>query len=74
VVDDEDPVAEPLDVTHVVRREQEGRAPFGPLGDEELAQPLLRQHVESDGRLVEDEQLRRVEQGRGELRAHPLAQ
>ena len=45
-----------------------------PLGAQELAQPLLGQHVEADGRLVEDHQAGRVQQRGGDLGAHPLAQ
>ena len=74
MVDDEDPVAEPLDVAHVVRRQQQGRAALAPLGDEELAQPLLREHVETDRRLVQDEQLRGVQERGRDLGPHPLAE
>ena len=57
VVDDEHAVAEPLDVAHVVGRQQQRRAALAPLADEELAQPLLGEHVEADGRIVEHEQV-----------------
>ena len=72
VVDDEDPVAEPLDVGQVVRGEQHGRAALGALADQEAAQSLLAHQVQADGRLVEHEQLRRVQQGGRDLAAHPL--
>ena len=44
------------------------------LRDQELAQPLLGEHVEADGRLVEDHQPGGVQQRRRDLGAHPLAQ
>ncbi len=74
MVHDQDPVAEPLDVAHVVRREQQRRAVLATLGDEELAQPLLGQHVQADRRLVEDHQVRAVQQRGRDLGAHALPQ
>ena len=41
---------------------------------QERAQPLLAGQVEPDRRLVEHQQLGGVQQGRGDLAAHPLAQ
>jgi hypothetical protein len=73
-VDEHDAVAEPLHVAHVVGGEQQGGAVVAPLGHQELAQPLLRQHVQPDGGLVEDDQPGPVEQRGGHLGAHPLTQ
>ena len=72
-VDEQHPVAEPLDVAHVVGGQQQGGAVLAALGDEELAQPLLGEHVEADRRLVEDHQAGGVQQGGRHLGAHPLA-
>ncbi len=73
-VDQQHAVAEPLDVAHVVGGQQQGRAVGAALGDQELAQPLLGEHVEADGGLVEHDQRGGVQQCRGHLGAHPLAQ
>ena len=73
-VDEEHPVAEALDVAHVVGGQQQRRPVLAPLGDEELAQPLLGEHVEPDRRLVEDHQAGGVQQGGRDLGAHPLAE
>ena len=73
VVDHEHSLAEPLDVTHVVRGQQQRGAELCALGKEKVTQPLLADHVQSDGRLVEDKQPRAMDQGRGHLATHPLA-
>ena len=73
-VDDQHPVAEPFDVAHVVGGEQQRDAAVAPLGHEKLTQPLLREHVEPDGRLVEDQQVRGVQQGGRDLGPHPLTE
>lgn len=70
----EHPVAEPLDVAHVVGGQQERGPTLGAFMDEELAQPLFAQDVEADGGFVKDEQIGGVKQRRGDLGAHPLAQ
>ena len=56
VVYHQDPVTQPFHVTHVVRREQQGGAVPASLADQELPQPLLGEHVQADGRLVQDHQ------------------
>ena len=74
VVDHDHPVAQRLDVLQVVRGEQQRGAALGVERAEELAQPALADHVEPDGGLVEVDHLRVVEQGGGDVAAHPLAE
>ena len=74
VVDHDHPVAQRLDVLQVVGGQQQGRAALGVEGAQELAQPALADHVETDGRLVEVEDLGVVQQRRGDVAAHPLTQ
>ena len=74
LVDEDDPRAQPCDIPHVMSGEQQRGAMLDPLLDEELAEPLLAEDVQPDGRLVEDDQLGSVEQGRSDLAAHPLAE
>ena len=73
-VDHDHPVAQPLDVAHVVRGEEERRAALGALAGEEAAQVLLADHVEADRRLVEHGEGGGVQQGGGDLAAHALPQ
>ena len=74
MVDDDDAPAERLDVGQVVGRQEHRRAvaPVDLL--QELAHVGLRDDVEADRRLVEEEQGRTVEQRGGEVAAHPLAE
>ena len=74
VVDDDGPLGDVLDVGHVVAREEDRGALLLVEAHEQLAEPLLGHEVEPDGRLVEEQDLRVVEQARGELAAHPLAE
>ena len=74
VVDDDDPVAQRLDVLQVVRGEHQGGATLVVEGAQELPQPALGDDVETDGRLVEIEDLGVVEQRRGDVAAHPLSE
>ena len=74
MVDDDDPPAEGLDVGHVVARQQDRRTePRVVLGDER-PDPLLHRDVEPDRRLVEEQDLRPMEQRAGDLDLHPLAE
>src|ERR687888_132363 len=74
VVDHEQPVAKPLDVAQVVRRQQHGDAALAVDLDEEVADALLRDDVEADRRLVEEEELGLVQHRRGQLAPDPLAE
>ena len=74
VVDDDDALAQRLDVGHVVTGQHHGRLVPLPIRGDELADPLLHRHVEPDGRLVEEEHLRPVEQRADDLDLHPLTQ
>ena len=72
VVDDDHPLAQRLDVGHVVARQQHRRArPLVVLG-EERADPLLGGDVEPDRRLVEEQHRRPMQQGAADLGLHPL--
>ncbi len=74
VVDDDDALAERLDVGHVVAREHHRRLVALPVRGDELADPLLHGHVEPDRRLVEEEHLRPMQQRADDLDLHALAQ
>ncbi len=72
VVDDDHPLAQGLDVGHVVARQQHRRArPLVVLG-EERADPLLGGDVEPDRRLVEEQHRRPMQEGAADLGLHPL--
>ncbi len=74
VVDDDGPLGDVLDVGDVVRGEEDGGALLLVEAHEQLAEALLGHQVEPDGRLVEEQDLGVVQQARGELAAHPLAE
>jgi hypothetical protein len=48
MINHQDSVAEPLHVAHVVSRQQQGGPMSGSLLDEELTQPLLGEHVQTE--------------------------
>ncbi len=73
-VDDDHPLAQRLHVGHVMAGEQHGGAAAGVVLGQERADPLLHRHVEPDGRLVQEQHLRAVQQRAGDLRLHPLAE
>src|SRR3954454_5002445 len=74
LVDDDDPLADVLDVSEVVRRQHHRRAALGDELADELAHAILHGDVEADRRLVEVEDLRVVEERRREVGAHALAE
>ena len=74
VVDDDGPLGDVLDVGDVVAGEEDRGAPLLVEAHEQLAEPLLGDEVEADGRLVEEQDLRVVQQARGQLAAHALAE
>src|SRR5262249_24934355 len=74
VVDDDQPLAQPLDVGEVVGgQDQRGVAAGTEIG-QEASYRLLAHHVEPDRGLVEEEYARPVQERGGQLAAHPLAQ
>ena len=74
VVDDDHAPAERLDVGEVVGREQHGRAVAAVDVLEELPHVGLRDDVQSDRRLVEEEQGRPVQERGREVAAHALSE
>ena len=74
VVDHEQPLAQPLDVAEVVRRQDDRDAVLAVDLDQEVADPLLRDDVEADRRLVEEQQLGAVEHRRRQFAADALAE
>ena len=76
VVEDPDAVREGLGLGEVVRAEQDGRVVLGAHLADELLHLLLRARVEAGGRLVEQEQDRRGQEGARErdLLLHPARQ
>ena len=74
VADDDHPLGQRLDVVHVVGGEDDGDAALAVQPADELAHRQLGRRIEADGRLVEEEQRRLVQQRRGDLAAHALAE
>ena len=74
VVDDDDALAQRLDVGHVVAREQNRGPETRVVVGDEHPDALLHRDVEADRRLVEEEHLRPMEQGADDLRLHALAE
>ena len=74
VVDDDHPVAERFHVSHVMTSEQDGGAEAAVVLVDKGADAALHGDVEADGRLVEEDHLRTVEEGGGDLAFHPFAE
>src|SRR5580658_464917 len=74
VVDDEDTRRDGDDVVHVVRRQEDRRLVARVVVVDEGLHDALHRDVEADRRLVEEEHLGPVDEGRSELALHPLAQ
>ena len=64
VIDDRHPVAQPLGLVHVVRRQQDGPA-LGAEAADDVPELPARLRVEAGRRLVEEQQLRVADQGAG---------
>ena len=73
-MDDDDALAERLDVGHVVARQHDRRLVALAVGRDELAKPLLHRDVEADRRLVEEDHRRPVEERPDDLHLHALAE
>ena len=73
-MDDDDPVAERFHVGHVVAGQQDGGAEAAVVFVDEGADAALHGDVEADGRLVEEDHLRAVQEGGGDLALHPFAE
>jgi hypothetical protein len=74
VVNDDDAVAEGLDVGHVVAGKQDGRLLRGVVALEEFAHNLLRNHIQADGRFVEEEDFGLMQERGDQLHLHAFAQ
>ena len=74
VVDDQQAGAEPLDVCEVVCRQEHGDAALAVDLRKEFAHGRARHHVEPDRGLVEEDDVRLVQERRGQLAAHALPQ
>ena len=74
LVDHDHAFAEFLDVGHVVAREENRHAILAVVVAEELANGTLRNDVETDGRFVEKEDARAVQERGDELHFHALAE
>ena len=73
-VDDHDAAAKLLDVVEVVGGEQNRGVKFAINGAQKMADLILGDYVETDGRLVEKKQRRIVQQRGCKIAAHPLAE
>jgi hypothetical protein len=73
VVDDDDTLGDGRHVVHVVAGEEHGGAVALVIGADEVAHGGLHGHVEADGRLVEEQDLGPVDEGRRQLALHTLA-
>ena len=74
MVNQDHPLAEFLDILHVVTGQQRHHAVSAVIFPEKLTDFLLADHVESDRRFVQEKNLRSVEQGGDQLHLHPLAE
>ena len=74
MVDHQHPLAEGLDVRHVVAGEEHGRSRAPVVLPDEVPDAALHGDVQPDRRLVQEQHPRPVQQGRRHLALHPLAQ
>ena len=72
LVDDDHAAAERLDIRHVVAREQDGRLALRVVVTQEFTNDLLRDDVEADGGLVEEQDLGLMQERGDELHLHAL--
>ena len=73
-MDDHDPLAQGFDVRHVVAGQQDGGAKAAVVLGDELANAALHGHIQADGRFVEEDDLRAMQQRGGDLAFHALTQ
>ena len=74
MIDHDQPRADGLDVLEIVGGEDDGDAALAVDLGEEFPHRILGDHVEADGRLVEEEDLGVVQQRHHDLGAHALAE
>jgi len=74
VVDDDETLAGAFDVLHVVRGEQYRDSSFPIQAADELPDALFDDHIQPDGRFIEEHELWRVKQRRRDVCSHALAE
>ena len=74
VSDHHHPVAQGLDVVHIMGGQHDGDAPFPVQPLDEISHGELGNGVQADGGLVQEEHRRRVQQGRRQVAPHALAE
>src|SRR3954469_24740045 len=74
VIDDEDAVAQLLDVLHVMAGQHRDDAMFLVVDAQKFTNPFLTDDIEADGRLVEEENTRLVDERGDQLHLHALAE
>src|SRR5690606_35768150 len=74
LVDDDDSLAKSLDVVHIVGRQEDRRPLLSVEVAEKAAYPLLGRGVKTQGRFIEEEDFRVVQQRRRYFRPHSLSE
>lgn len=74
MIDDDDTFADILDISEIVRGEEDGRL-LGPVDFiDDLPKLLLRNDIKADGRLIEENDPRGVDEAGNKLASHPLSE
>src|SRR5262249_49098020 len=73
-VDDDDAGAQGCHVLHIVGGEERGCPGTLVVPADEFSHPELHRYIETDGRLIEEKDVRTVQQRGSELTFHPLAE
>ena len=73
-MDDDHPLAQRLDIRHIVAGQQDGRARAAVVFGDELADAALHGHIQTDGGFVEEQDFGPVQQRPDDLHFHPFAQ
>ena len=73
-MDDDDPAAKLANVGHVMAREQNGDFMRGVVAAQELANGFLGDDVQPDGRFIQKQHFRLMQQGGDQFHLHALAQ
>ncbi len=73
VIDDDYPIANVFDVADIVGSKEDGRSRIAVDLIDDVAEFLLGDHVETDGRFVQEKDLGVMDEARGDFGAHALA-